>query len=414
MKIALVGERYGTNNGEPLLFYATEHVLNRISDEKLEFVHIDFFGRTKRVVPKVEVSKPAPIVNTYSLAQRRLYHWYYLRLFKDVDLVLIMGAGTLKWHVRLDFGPRYQAVLEAAKWYGIPCVVSCVGVESPYVESDRRCRRFARILSDSGFKIITTRDDLSTLRQYVKNPETEVARIADVGVWASETYSIKKDAMSDVVGLGIICYRRFAEYSRNISKEDYESTIADIIHVFETRGTKWKFFCNGDAEDVAYEKDLCGRLGYSLDDYMCKPPESPEELVRLISSFKGVITSRLHSCIVSYSLKIPFVAIVWNEKLNFFAKDIGYPERAINKDRLSADTIISVFDKAVTQGYDERCYAEYRNTTIAYFQKYLGLMGVRSRRGIYAVCKELIYRFLLSFGRVTAVVYRFRKRHGWV
>lgn len=407
--IALVGLRYDSNVGDQLLFECSEFILRKIQPE-LTIIHVDFFGRKKLVARKVDVNKPAPVINTYSLGQRRLYHSYYLKQLKNVDLVIIVGAGTLKWHARLDFGPRYNAVREVAKWYGIPIVLSCVGVESPFDLSDYRCRRLSRVLSDSSFRILTTRDDIDTLKQYVGNPDAEIARIADVGVWAAEVHGIKRNINSNLVGIGIICWRRFEEFNRGISKSEYEATISGIIEELNRRRQPWRFFCNGDEEDVVYMRDFASRLG--LNDKCLPPPQLPKDLVNLVSSFKGVITSRLHSCIVSYSLKVPFVAIVWNEKLNYFAKYIGYPERAINKDRLAPGIILDTFDKALVENYEPTAYDKYRNTDKVYFKKYVELLSEQRnvKHSIWWIVKEYAYRSLLSWGYVAAWIYRMRKK----
>ena len=394
-KIALVGLRYDFNTGDPLLFYCTEWMLRNLLDEDLEIVHLDFFARTGypavtenrpdilksvakavlRIIPtKLWLGKYQKVKEQQTTDEFAGIRNYYEQNLKDVDLIIIIGAGTLKYDVRLDFGPYYESVIECAKKMGIPCVISCAGIESKYNAEDSRCVRFSNVLNDDTVKIITTRDDIDELRNFVKNPNTDFAKTADIAVWAAETFDIHRDENSDVVGLGIIVYKRFEEYHRGISKEEYEQTLKDIVGRLERDNQKWVMFNNGDKEDVEYAEYLCKMLGKDPKKYLLKAPQSPEEMVKTISGFKGIITSRLHSCITAYSLNIPFVAISWNNKLEFFANSIGCDDRIIKKDRLSGDIIVDAFYNAMKDGYNQQDRKEYRNTVVEYFKKYLEIM----------------------------------------
>ena len=70
---------------------------------------------------------------------------------------------------------NYEAIVKVAKKNNIPCVISCIGVESKYDAEDERCIRFSNTLSDDTVKIITTRDDIDEqqknyfLQKQIKN-----------------------------------------------------------------------------------------------------------------------------------------------------------------------------------------------------------------------------------------------------
>ena len=50
--------------------------------------------------------------------------------------------------------------------------------------------------------------------------------------------------------------------------------------------------------------------------------QTPEELVSQLSQFRYVIAHRLHACIISTSLQIPIIPIVWSDKIQVFANMI--------------------------------------------------------------------------------------------
>ena len=97
---------------------------------------------------------------------------------------------------------------------------------------------------------------------------------------------------------------------------------------------------------------LCKKFGLPKSKMM-RTPNSPRELVYNISQLGGIITSRLHSCIVSYSLDIPFVAIAWNDKLYRFAERINHPEAVVGKKQMDARLIISKLNMLISEGYNQ-------------------------------------------------------------
>lgn len=396
-KIALLGLLFDDNLGDPLLFDCAEYLVRKEYAGEVNVKCIDFvnpISEKKKSSKKVAAAKPNKIkkgiktVLRTTLGEKNLSVILQNRIFKhskeflsaryekelqDVDLIIIMGAGTLKYHVRYDFGPYYGLVCDYAQKYGIPIVVNCAGIESKYDKKDFRCRRFSRILSANPYKIITTRDEIDELRKYIKNPKIEIAKIADVGTWASEAFAIERDLNSDTIGIGVIAAERFVEYKRGISIEQYEAEIVRIVQQLEDRGEKWKLFTNGCTADSITAVNICKRLGKEPEAILLVPT-TPRELVETVSKFKGIITSHLHSCIVAYSLNIPFIAVSWNNKLKYFAENIHCPERVVTAENFEAEYVISQFDEAMEKGYDLAHKELYRQSDIDYMKKYLALI----------------------------------------
>lgn len=91
-------------------------------------------------------------------------------------------------------------------------------------------------------------------------------------------------------------------------------------------------------------------------------PQTPDELITIISEYKGIISARLHSCIIAYSLGIPAVGLVWNDKLKLFGKNIEAEDYFISHDKFSAEYIIQQFRKALAHGYPEATKEQFRQT----------------------------------------------------
>ena len=88
--------------------------------------------------------------------------------------------------------------------------------------------------------------------------------------------------------------------------------------------------------------------------------QDSQELVSLISSFKGIITARLHSCIVAYSLDVPAIAISWTKKVADFFALIKQPDRAIDIENLNVNYIMKVFEKNMNREYDKTQYKKLK------------------------------------------------------
>ena len=71
-----------------------------------------------------------------------------------------------------------------------------------------------------------------------------------------------------------------------------------------------------------------------------------------------IVSSRLHTSICAYSLRIPTVAFSWDDKIQTFYGHIGCPERCLDIDLLQNDYgyLSTLISKAMAEGYDEQLY----------------------------------------------------------
>lgn len=399
-KIVLCGLNSDTNLGDPLLVDCTKWLFNQVcKEEVIQFVEMNFLGsitkqniREKRSIFRKNIFKSEQkvisivkhFISQKTKTNKKIkeisaeYKEYYMSMLKEADLLVFLGGGTIKYHVRLDFGPYYGVVSECAEELGIPCVINCVGIESNYNANDYRCKYFSEVLSRDIFKVISTRDNIDELKKYVKNQNTDVKKIADIGTWSSDVFGIQKKE-SKKIGLGIITYKRFEEFSRGISKSDYEKILYDIIQYFSSNSIEWEMFTNGDYEDNLYAE-------YLHNKFCCVNrlivPKTTRELVETISNFQAIISSRLHSCIVAYSLDVPYINIAWNNKNAFFSSNINCLERIIDKHNLNISSIIYKLEKAMQEKYDNNFRLEYKRTNIELIEKYLQIMEKRGDKNV--------------------------------
>ena len=122
-------------------------------------------------------------------------------------------------------------------------------------------------------------------------------------------------------------------------------------------------FCNGTQRDFDFAQEVLERFGYDLESHLVRKPGKAIDLVRDIAAFKGVIAARFHANIISTSLGIPSVALVWNVKMRSFADLIGCRHRYIEEaDKLLDSTyLVDSLEKAISEGYDRQRILDAKN-----------------------------------------------------
>ena len=64
-------------------------------------------------------------------------------------------------------------------------------------------------------------------------------------------------------------------------------------------------------------------------------------------------STRLHPSIISFSLGVPSVGIVWNTKVTHFYNSIGYGNRALEIERITSDLIIEKIEECMREGVEK-------------------------------------------------------------
>ena len=242
----------------------------------------------------------------------------------------------------------------------IPVCLNSVGVEG-YDENNIKCRVLKKALNRKCIKIKTTRDDIDRLKKYINNKKDIILKkVSDIAVYTNVVYKKEKVKNSNCIGLGVSRGNLFIDNGIKYSEEKLLILWKNIINKLEEKNKNWKIYTNGLEADNIFARKLLERWGYSKDKLII--PNSPEELIDSIASFKGIIATRLHSNIIAYSLKIPAIGLVWNEKLKMFGESIKYPERYFEIKDFDANKIIQALEKAIEEGYTNVSLDKYRES----------------------------------------------------
>lgn len=204
----------------------------------------------------------------------------------------------------------------------------------------------SRALKSPCIKLLSTRDNADLISRHYLSGSSMPICVSDPGLFAAETYGVKKQPDSDTVGLGIM-------YAASLSLNLQTRFWTKLIRSLDQKNIRWKLFVNGSAEDIAYARYVFAQVSdrkRSFSDYFASAPETPEELVKCIAQFRSLISFRLHSHVIAASLDIPSVAIVWDEKLRYFFDKLGHPERCLSVTAAPA-AVLALLAEAEATGY---------------------------------------------------------------
>ncbi len=217
--------------------------------------------------------------------------------------------------------------------------------------------------------MITTRDDISTLKKYVNDDsETIIGKSSDTATWCDLVFDIKPDYASEIIGIGVIDPVRFVQYEQGIDENFYERWICSIVRILDERGYKWKLFSNGHIPDYNFACKIAENMGYDNDVVVARP-ETYVELVNTINSFKSVIASRLHACIIAYGLDKQVIGIDWNDKVIFFGEAIGVPEKFFKPKNKTPKEVVDIIGSETHFKYNQEFRGNYRNSVVNYINK---------------------------------------------
>ncbi|WLR49054.1 polysaccharide pyruvyl transferase family protein [Halobacillus litoralis] len=358
MKVLLIGERYSTNLGDGVICESVEHMLSEIEGIKIktvdisgregyrEYKNLNTNNKVKNLKRNIkEIAKGTGLdIDYYKFRKAYNNRKQYIKEVCNEDFDLAVFAGGQMFKDTFVFS--IKSFVEVLSEKNIPVIFNACGVGN--IQNYKLQNLLKSALSTKNISSVTTRDDIDTLNNYyLKSTSINAVTTFDPAIWVRDIYETRKKN-SEVTGLGVMD----VNHIDNLELIDFW---INIISNLNTKKIKWKLFCNGDERDYQLSKDILTKAGYDnndLDEYICKRPKTPKELVELISTFKSIISFRLHSHIIAYSLDIPAVALVWDEKVRYFYRTLNEDQRCktISSD---IEELINELEDAECRGYND-------------------------------------------------------------
>ena len=195
--------------------------------------------------------------------------------------------------------------------------------------------------------MITTRDGVKGVDRlksfYVHNSDIILDYVGDPALYIPEKYIISK-RHTGRIGIGLIRSHIFKDYSK--VSVDEEALYISIINELEKRKYDWVLFCNGMEIDYNLGKRILKRLNLSSDKLLPRP-SCGQDLVDIISSFQAVFCARFHACVTAFSTGIPFVGLVWDDKIRFFAETMRVEYLFCDLNELDGFSIVNKLENAI-------------------------------------------------------------------
>lgn len=370
-KIALLGLWNINNYGDPVLAFCTKTLLQNAglcgdSVDVIDFpltptsFQVSFFQRVKDSI-LYHFSKMIGKVDAVGLEiYRRRIFCHYLNNLKGVDSVVFVGGGIIKYGMEA-FDCLIECVMAVAKINNFSVIMNAVGIEG-YDENNVRCQQLKKALNQPQLRYISTRDDFLTLKNnYFDGKNTIPCRlVADPAVWSSECYGIKKNDSARTIGIGVARGEIFKDYGINFSSENMVDLYVDLTKLLLSSGYEVELFTNGRDAD----NSLLEQVSKRLMDFRVrqKVPSSARNLVEIIASYKAIVTTRMHAGIIAYSLDVPAIGLMWNDKIKFFWESAGHPEYCIDVAHLNPEDVFSALKNAVVNGYNQEHKRVFRQT----------------------------------------------------
>ena len=107
------------------------------------------------------------------------------------------------------------------------------------------------------------------------------------------------------------------------------------------------------------------------------PPTSAKELVSMISGFKAVFGARLHACITAFSLDVPVVGLLWDNKLRYFSETMGIEEFFCELSELDGKIIVDKIERAMSFRYDDENRQYYKRKTEESLKNFISSIATR-------------------------------------
>lgn len=265
------------------------------------------------------------------------------------DCIVFDGGGLIRFKTESAVDSQIVAILNEANRLSIPVFFNAVGVEG-YEEDNERCQALKAALRLPCVKEISCRDDIGTLQKdYVAGSSVKAVPVFDPAIWTAETYpEISRQPLSGTIGVGIARSDIFTDYGAEGIDHDFLLKFwTDIIDELDRTGYNWAIFTNGLDSDEKFAEEVLAAVGHGTK--VPQPAES-EDLIRTIRSFGGIIACRMHANTIAYSMGIPGVGLVWNDKLTLWGYKIGHPERFLQPEMFDPEFVVATLERAIQTG----------------------------------------------------------------
>lgn len=262
----------------------------------------------------------------------------YMTAIEDADMV-IFGVGSIKYGTQKVWA-YYSLTIDIAKRSQVPVMFNAMNIQK-YNAADWRCRFLQSRLNSECVKVITSRDGVAGVERlrndYYINNGISCAGVGDVAFWIPECYQIYSKQLGETIGINLIYGKIFRRYGNKLSEKKLLDIYVELLKRLDYEGIEWELFTNGLQSDYKFGIKVLKAYGNTKKEI--RVPKSDIDLINIIDDYRVILGARLHACICAYSLNIPFVGFIWDEKLYYFAQMAHLEKHFVSELELSAEVL---------------------------------------------------------------------------
>lgn len=391
-RIAVVGLYSIRNMGDRIICDTTKYLINKERPE-IELIELDAVPRKKLFYKGIHFIKYIIAVGMLRVIGPKLFKrenssrfryyfelcawklrlgFHYKRVLNSVDAVIFSGGGFLKFRTQ---GLNYyvEQIIHMAARKNLPVMISGVGIED-YDDKDIRCQKLKAAINMDCVKIITTRDDIAILENnYIFNKNIITALVGDPALWVPECYKCFKVA-SSTIGINIIRGNVFRDYGNEFTYNDVKIFYKNLLTECQKRGLNWVLFSNGMEGDQKIGREILKALHLPVKGNLLPAPKSAVRLVQMISEFEYIMAARLHACITAYSMDIPVIGLIWNDKTLMFSTQIDKSENFFSETELNICDIVDAMEQCINYPYNSQIRDDLKQSTKKYISDFLTIL----------------------------------------
>jgi len=125
-----------------------------------------------------------------------------------------------------------------------------------------------------------------------------------------------------------------------IGRYEYYEFQKELLLLLKNSNCSWKAFVSGNDKDYNVAIELLEDIGIPKIDqceYLMRLPSTTEEFIGTVTSFKKVLSFRMHSLIVALSYNIPNAGFVYDDKVGMLYQRLGIENHGIEIQSSNAD-----------------------------------------------------------------------------
>lgn len=314
-------------------------------------------------------------------------------LLGGADAIVFAGGGLFGVSY-LNFFEHVDRITSIAERRGIPVIFSSMGMNNMGAEGGS-VDAIAEVVRRSCVKAIAVRENLELFQELVQGLPFEVRQVADPAVWTKYVYGMTDVVPDGTMGINVVRGGLFAANKRSWGLTAQMRYLAELRDLAQAAGTPVQLYTNGSLDDNNTLRYFAREHKISAEQVVL--PQTTREVVEAVATRSSIASIRMHSSIIAYSFGIPTVTLEWNDKIPYFYRAIGHPERVLPVGEWSAERSFEILQGAGVAPEHHEGYRDYLMSTYDYIHAALGehLLGGRGgaeRQGFQEVADALVRR----------------------